>query len=256
VPIAPIHETLLASMEAELASLNRRNLTRPSTFRGRQGNERETFMENEETGGERPEDLHELPGGVFRTNPLQPTFVPPSLSGEELSVPEKGLYKEKPASHGESISIISPEVEREPPGLSVLVNLPAPDDSREKVEDVQSHDTHVPAYSAAHPTMLGREQSSVTDIIAPEALSRQKEQSKHGTLPSSSELLVTPNTPTLRAAAHDNYKGEGETELFASESRGIRTKQELKSSMIDQPSTLYTSRAYTAVNVTPAQFRD
>ena len=209
VPMAPIHETLLASMEAELASLNRRNLTRPSTFRGRQGNEHETFIENEETGGERPEDLHELPGGVFRTNPLQPTFVPPSLSGEELSVPEKGLHKEKSA----------------------------PEDSWEKVEDVQSHDAHVPAHSAAHPTMLGREQSSVTDIIAPEALSLQKEQNKQGTLPSSSGLLVTPDTSTLFAAAHDNHKGEGKTELFASGSHGIRAKQELKSIMIDQPST-------------------
>ena len=234
VPTAPIHETLLASMEAELASLDRRNLAKPSTFRRRQGNERGTFTENEETGRERPEDLHELPGGAFRTNPLQPTFVPPSFSGEELSVPKKGLYKEKSASHGEPISIISPEVEREAPGFSVLMNLPAPEDSWQKVEDVPSHDAYVPTHSAAHPTMLGREPSSVTDIIAPEALSLQN---KHGTLPSSSGLLVTPDRSTLFAAAHDNHKAEEKTELFASESRGIQAKQEPRSSMIDQPST-------------------
>jgi len=237
VPMAPIHETLLASMEAELANLDRRNLAKPSTFRERQGNERGTFMENEEMGGERPEDLHELPGGAFRTNPLQPTFVPPSLSGEGLSVPAKGLYKAKSASHGEQISIIGPEVERELPEFSVLMNLSAPEDSWEKEEDVQSHDEHVPAHSAAHPTMLGREQSSVTDIIATQALSLQKEQNKQGTLSSYSGLLVTPDTSTLFATAHDDHKGEGETELFASESRGIRAKQELRSSMIDQPST-------------------
>jgi hypothetical protein len=236
VPTAPIHETLLASMEAELASLDRRNLAKPSTFRGRQGNKRRTFIENEETTGERPEDLHGLPGRAFKPSPLQPTFVPPSPSGEELSVPEKGLYKEKSASHGEPISIISPEVEREPLGFSMLMNLPAPEDSWEKVEDVQSHDAHVPAHSAAHPTMLGREQSSVTDVIAPEALSLQKKQNKHRTLPSSSGLLVTPDTSTLFAAAHDNHKEEGKTELFASGSRGIRAKQELKSTIIDQPS--------------------
>jgi hypothetical protein len=237
VPTAPIHETLLASMEAELASLDKRNLAKPSTFRRRQGNESRPFTENEETEGERPEDLHGFPGRAFKPSPLQPTVVPPSPSGEELSVSEKGLYKEKSASHGESISIISPEVEREPLGFSVLMDLPAPEDSWEKVEDVQSHDAHVPAHSAAHPTMLGREQSSLTDITVPEGLSLQKKQNKHRTLSSSSGLPVTPGTSTLFAAAHDNHKGEGKTEHFASESRGIRAKQELKSTIIDQPST-------------------
>jgi hypothetical protein len=224
-------------MEAELAGLDRRNLAKPSTFRGQQGNKLRTFMENEEAAGERREDLHELPRGAFKPSPIQPTFVPPSLSSEELSAPEKGLYKDKSASHGEPMSIISAQVERERPGFSVLMDPIASEDSWEKVEDVQSHDAHIPAHSAARPTMLEGEQSSIIDIVAPEALSVQKEHKKHGTLPSSSGLLVTPDTATLFAAAHDNYEGEGEIELLASESRGIRAKRELKSITRDQPST-------------------
>lgn len=237
MPTSPIHETLLASMEAELAGLDRRNLAKPSTFRGLQGNEHRTFMENEEMGEEQPEDLHKIPGRAFKTSPTQRAFVPPSFSSEELSAPKKGLYTDKSALYGEPVSIISPEVEHEQPGFSVLMNPVASEDSWEKVEDVQSQDAHVPAHSAAHLTMLGHEQPSVTDIIAPKALSFQMEQTKYGTPLSSSRLLATPDAATLFAAAHDNHEGEGKTELLASESRGIRAKQELKSIMTDQPST-------------------
>jgi hypothetical protein len=240
MPTLPIHETLLASMEAELASLDRRNLAKPSTFRGLQGNEYKTFMENEEIGEERPEGLYKLPGRAFKTSPIQRTFVPPSFSSEELSAPETGLYTDGSASHEEPMSIIDPEVEHEPPRFSVLMNPMASEDPWKKVEGVQSHDAHVPAHSAAHPTMLGREQPSVTDIVAPEALSFQKEQNKYGAL-LSSRLLATPDAATLSAAAHGNHKWKGKTELLTPESRGIQAKQELKSIITDQPSTRTTA---------------
>jgi hypothetical protein len=237
VPMSPSHETLLAAMEAELVSLDRRNFAQPLTLRGQQGNEHRTLMEHEGRGKEqRPEDLHKLPRRAFKTSPIQRTFVPPSFGSEESSAPEKDPYPGKSSSHGEPTSIMNPEAEREPPGFSASMNPMTSESSWQKLEDVQSHEAYLPAHSAAHPTTIGRELSSVPGIIAAEALPSQKAQNKYGTLPSSSGLLATPAT-TLSAAAHDSREEKGKAKVFAPESRGIRAEQELKSIGIEQPST-------------------
>jgi hypothetical protein len=232
---ASIHKSLLALMEADLASPGRRNAPKPLTAGEAHRKGRRTLLGHRKIGGELPENPYALPRNASKTSSPLPMLISVSHSNQELSAPRYGLHQHNLAHLKGSTSTTSQQAGGKPPVASVPPHEWAPKAPKvcpQRTDDTHSRGANVLASAAAQPTLPGREQSSEIGINPPEAHSAQNELDEHKTRQNS--FAVTKDTSTLVAARHGEYELEKQTVPFAIHHHALPSNSELESKIQDQ----------------------
>jgi hypothetical protein len=226
VRTASIHRSLLASMEADLASLGGGATPKPLMAGEEHGKECRTLLEHWKTGGELPENSYAFPRNASKTSSLLPMRISVSHSNQELSAPRNGLYQHTLAHPKGSTSTTFQQMEGKPPVASILSQEwapKAPTFYQPIMDDTHYRGTHV----AAQPTIPGREQSSRIGVNPSQAHLARNELDKPQTGQSSFTANKDISTPV--AARPSERDSEKQLELCAMHHHVLPSNLELES---------------------------